>query len=301
MQDLNDLYYFVQIVKYGGLAPASRALGIPISKLSRRLAMLEERLQVRLIKRSTRQFFVTEIGQTYYGHCLVMLSEAEAAQQSIEAVRAEPCGKIRITCPVTLVQAHVGVMLADFMAQYPLLTVELEVTSRQVDMISEGVDLSIYVRPPPLQDSNLVMRILSDCGQSMVASPKLVHQYGGVPLLPCELNRLPSLSRPSPQASCWTLYNQDDIQAVVYHTPRFITMDWMVLRDAAMAGVGIAQLPLMVVSQQLKEGSLIKLVPEWAPIRELIHVVFPTKRGLLPAVRLLIDYLAQRFAELHLD
>ncbi|PVZ87409.1 LysR family transcriptional regulator [Serratia sp. S1B] len=301
MQDLNDLYYFVQIVKYGGLAPASRALGIPKSKLSRRLAMLEERLHVRLIKRSTRHFFVTEIGQTYYGHCLAMLTEAEAAQESIEAVRAEPCGKIRITCPVMLVQAHLGAMLADFMALYPRLTVELEATSRQVDLITEGLDLAIYVRPPPLQDSNLVMRILSDCGQSLVASPKLVNQCGGVPLLPRELNGLPSLSRPSEQANCWTLYNHNDVQAVVYHTPRFITTDMMALREAAMAGVGIVQLPLMAVSQQLKEGALVRLVPEWAPIRELIHVVFPSKRGLLPAVRLLIDYLVQRFSVLHLD
>lgn len=301
MQDLNDLYYFVQIVNYGGFAPAGRALGIPKSKLSRRLAMLEERLHIRLIKRSTRHFTVSEVGKTYYQHCVAMLIEAEAAQESIEAVRAEPRGKIRITCPVMILQTHIGAMLADFMALYPLLTVELEATSRQVDVISEGIDLAIYVRPPPLQDSNLVMRILSDCGQALVASPTLVQQYDGVPQLPCELNGLPSISRPGPQASCWALYGQNDTQAVVYHTPRFITTDMVALREAAMAGVGIVQLPLMAVCKQLKAGSLVKLVPEWAPIRELIHVVFSSKRGLLPSIRLLIDYLAQRFANLDVD
>lgn len=301
MQDLNNLYYFVQIVNHGGFAPAGRALGIPKSKLSRRLAMLEEQLHVRLIKRSTRHFTVSEIGKTYYQHCLAMLNEAEAAQESIESVRAEPRGKIRITCPVMILQAHISAMLAEFMALYPQLKVELEATSRQVDVISEGVDLAIYVRPPPLPDSNLVMRILSDCGQALVASPTLVQQYDGVPKLPCELNGLPSISRPGPQASCWTLYGQNGTQAVVYHTPRFITTDMIALREAAMAGVGVVQLPLMALCQQIKEGSLIKLVPEWAPMRELIHVVFSSKRGLLPSIRLLIDFLAQRFVELGLD
>ncbi|WON77073.1 LysR family transcriptional regulator [Serratia sp. UGAL515B_01] len=298
MEDLNDLYYFVQIVNYGGFAPASRVLGIPKSKLSRRLAMLEERLHVRLIERSTRHFTVSEIGKTYYQHCLAMLIEAQAAQAAIEAARAEPRGKIRITCPVLILQTHIGAMLADFMAQYPLLTIELEATSRQVDVISEGVDLAIYVRPPPLQDSNLVMRILSDCGQSLVASPTLLQQYGRLPLLPNELNGLPSISRPGPQASCWALYCQDNRQVVVYHTPRFVTTDMIALREAAIAGVGVVQLPLMALYKQLEEGSLIKLLPEWAPMRELIHVVFPSRRGLLPSIRLLIDYLAQRFANL---
>ncbi|KEY59176.1 LysR family transcriptional regulator [Serratia sp. DD3] len=301
MQDLNDLYYFVQIVNHGGFAPAGRALGIPKSKLSRRLAMLEDRLQVRLIKRSTRHFTVSEIGKTYYDHCLAMLIEAEAAQASIEEVRAEPRGKIRITCPVMILQAHIGTMLADFMAQHPLLTVELEATSRQIDVISEGVDLTIYVQPPPLQDSNLVMRILSDCGQALVASPKLIEQYGIIPTLPSELNGLPSISRPGPQASCWTLYGANNEQEMVYHTPRFITADMMALKEAVLAGVGVAQLPLMAVNKQLEEGSLINLLPQWAPVREIIYVVFSSKRGLLPSIRLLIDYLVQRFAQLDVD
>ena len=92
MRDLNDLYYYVQVVDHGGFAPAGRALGMPKSKLSRRIAMLEERLGVRLIQRSTRHFSVTEIGQTYYAHCKAMLVEAEAAEEAIEVTRSEPRG-----------------------------------------------------------------------------------------------------------------------------------------------------------------------------------------------------------------
>lgn len=97
MQDLNDLYFFVQVVDHGGFAPAGRALGIPKSKLSRRIALLEERLGVRLIQRTTRQFSVTEIGQTYYEHCKAMLVEAEAAQDVIDVTRAEPRGVVRLS------------------------------------------------------------------------------------------------------------------------------------------------------------------------------------------------------------
>jgi len=301
MQDLNDLYYFVQIVNYRGFASAGRALGIPKSKLSRRLAMLEERLNVRLIERSTRHFTVSEIGKTYYQHCLAVLIEAEAAQASVEEVTAEPRGKIRITCPVMVLQAHIASMLAEFMAMHPLLTVVLEATSRKVDVIDEGVDLAIFVLPPPLEDSNLVMRTLADCGQSLVASPKLIQQYGGLPTVPSALNAFPTISRIGSQSSNWVLYGKKGEQAVIKHTPRFITSDMVALREAALSAVGIVQLPLMAISKQLAEGTLIKVLPEWQPHRELVHVIYSSKRGLLPSVRLLIDFLVQRFAKLDAD
>ena len=115
MQDLNDLYYFAKVVEHSGFAPAGRALGVPKSKLSRRVAMLEERLNTRLIQRSTRNFVVTEVGQRYYEHCRAMLIQAEAAQEAIDELQAEPRGLIKMTCPVGLLNVHVGQMRADFM------------------------------------------------------------------------------------------------------------------------------------------------------------------------------------------
>lgn len=119
MQDLNDFVWFVKVVEYGGFAAAGRALDQPKSKLSRRIAQLEERLGVRLIQRTTRQFTVTEVGHTFYQHCKAMLIEAEAAEEAVAALQAEPRGVVRITCPVTLLHVHVGPMLARFMARYP--------------------------------------------------------------------------------------------------------------------------------------------------------------------------------------
>ncbi len=178
LTDLNDLFFFASVVDHQGFAPAGRALGIPKSKLSRRVALLEERLGVRLIQRSTRRFSVTELGQTYYAHCKAMLVEAEAAQQAIEQTRAEPCGTVRMSCPVAILHTRVGSMVAAFMADYPKVTVHLEATNRRVDVVGEGLDLAIRVRPPPLEDSDLVLKILAQRTWCVAASPALVRTLG---------------------------------------------------------------------------------------------------------------------------
>jgi DNA-binding transcriptional LysR family regulator len=295
MQDLNDLYYFAQVVEHGGFAPAGRALGVPKSKLSRRIALLEERLGVRLIQRSTRHFSVTEIGQTFHAHCKAMLVEAEAAEEAIEVTRSEPRGVVRMTCPVALLDAIVAPMLADFMVEHPRVEVHLEATNRRVDVVGEGIDVALRVRPPPLQDSDLVMRVLAERSQCLVASARLVETHG-LPSGPADLSRFPSLDLGVPQNEhVWELFGPDGAHATVYHHPRLITRDMMALREAAIAGVGVVQLPTMMVTAQLDAGELLRVIPDWQPQREIVHAVFASRRGLLPSVRALIDYLADRF------
>jgi len=186
MQDLNDLFYFVHVVECGGFTSAGRHLGMPKSKLSRRIAGLEERLGVRLIQRTSRNFVVSEVGKKYYQHCKAMLVEAEAAQESIDELHSEPRGLIRLSCPTGLLNSHVGAMLADFMVLHPRITISLEATNRRVDVVGEGLDIAIRVRPPPLEDSTLVMRVLAERGQCLVASPELIKQKGH-PTTPSEL------------------------------------------------------------------------------------------------------------------
>lgn len=295
MQDLNDLYYFVQVVDYCGFAPAGRALGMPKSKLSRRVALLEERLGVRLIHRSTRKFSLTDLGQTYYGHCKAMLVEAEAAQEAIELTRSEPRGIIRMTCPDAILKTRLAAMLADFMVLYPHVEIHLEATNRRVDVIAEGIDLAIRVRPPPLEDTDLVMRILADRGQSLLASP-LLFADKAAPSTPEELVQWPSLDLGTPQNEhLWRLYDKEGKAVELLHTPRLVTRDMDLLRVAASRGVGIVKLPLMMVQKELAAGSLIKVLPDWQPKREIIHAVFASRRGLLPSVRALLDFLVQQF------
>ena len=301
MHDLNDLYYFVQVVDHRGFAPAGRALGEPKSKLSRRIALLEDRLGVRLIQRSTRHFLTTEIGQNYYAHCKAMLVEADAAQAAVEQTRSEPSGIVRITCPVALLHARVGVMLAGFMAHYPQVAVHLEATNRRVDLIAEGIDVAIRVRPPPIEDSDLMMKILAQRGHALVASPDLVEKAGAI-RVPADLNNLPSLDLGPPrQDHTWKLEGPDGAQAIIQHRPRLVSDDMIALRSAAIAGVGVVHLPLLMVSDEIRNRQLIHLLPSWAPKRQVVHAVYPSKRGLLPSVRALLDYLGVRFSELRED
>lgn len=295
MVDLNDLFYFAKVVEFGGFAPASRAITVPKSKLSRRVAGLEERLGVRLINRSSRQFSVTEVGQQYYEHCKAMLVEAESAQEAIDTVTAEPRGVIRLACPITLLHVYIGSFLADFMKQYPEITVHLEATNRRVDVISEGVDVAIRVRPPGLEDSDLVVRVLSDRRLALVASPELVAQYG-MPGHPQELSSWPSLGLGTPRPDFrWSLRGEDGSEVRVFYQPRYVTTDMIALRRAAVAGVGVVQLPILTVQHQLERGELVQLLPRWALAKDIIHAVFPSRRGMLPAVRTLIDRLADYY------
>lgn len=300
MRDLNDLYYYVQVVDNGGFAPAGRALGMPKSKLSRRIALLEERLGTRLIQRSTRRFAVTETGQTYYVHCKAMLVEADAADEAIALTQAEPRGIVRMTCPVALLDTRIADMMAAFMVTHPRVEIHLEETNRRVDVVGEGIDIAIRVRPPPLEDSDLVMRVLADRGQCLVACPRML--VNGIPKVPADLAGLPSMDLGLPQREhVWNLIGPDGAQAAIRHQPRLITRSMLALRAAAIAGVGVVQLPSMMVREQIARGELTHVIPGWAPRREVIHAVFASRRGLLPAVRALVDFLADSFEALDED
>ena len=295
MQDLNDLHHFVQVVDEGGFAPAGRKLGLPKSTLSRRISALEARLGVRLIQRSSRHFSVTDIGQDYYTHCKAMLIEAQAAQQVIDRTRAEPCGVVRLTCPAPLLDARIGPLLADFMVRFPQVELHVEATSRQVDLLAESVDLALRVRPPPLEDSNLVLRVLGEATQSLCASASLIERFG-LPRVPADLASWPSLALGLPNRDHrWRLNGPDGAQALIAHVPRLITRDIVLLRAAALAGAGLVQLPTMFTDADVARCALTSVLPDWSPEAEIVHLVFASRRGLLPSVRALIDFLVSRY------
>jgi DNA-binding transcriptional LysR family regulator len=164
--------------------------------------------------------------------------------------------------------------------------------------VGEAIDVALRVRPPPLQDSDLVMRVLANRNQYLVAGPTLIAVHGQ-PRTPEDLASWPSLALGSPQENhMWNLLGPDSTRASLAHTPRFVTGDMIALRAAAQTGIGVVQLPAMMVRQQLEQGALVRVLPEWAPRTEVVHAVFPSRRGLLPAVRALIDYLAEQFEPL---
>ncbi|MGY8707504.1 LysR substrate-binding domain-containing protein [Bradyrhizobium sp. 18BD] len=294
MQDLNDLYYFAAIVDHGGFSPAGRALGIQKSKLSRRILLLEERLGVRLLNRSSRRFSVTEIGREYYERCVALLVEAEAAEQIVAEVRAEPRGVVRMSCPTALLSFQFGELISRFMMQNPAIKIQLESTNRRVDVIAEGLDLAVRVRFPPLEPTDLVMRRLDESVQCLVAAPRLIDHTIQSPV---DLQALPSLDLQRPHRDhAWELHHADGQVATVPHSPRLVTDDMSVLRNAAIAGAGAVQLPTIFIWDDIRAGRLIHVLPDWRPRSGIVHAVFPSRRGLLPSVRALVDFLARECA-----
>ncbi len=296
--DFNDLYYFVQVVEHGGFAPAGRALAQPKSKLSRRVAQLEERLGVRLIQRSTRRFAVTDIGQAYYQRCVAMLVEAEAAQDLVAQQHSAPRGVVRLACPTALLDYHLGDALGRFMAQCPQVTLQVESTNRRVDVIQEGLDLAIRVRFPPLEDSELVHKVLGESRQYLVASPALVARMGGQPTI-ADVGQWPCLgSHQGANGHFWDLQGPEGAHARIRTSdPRMVSDDRVALWRAALHGTGVVQLPTALVQADLDSGRLVRVLPDWQPPVALAHAVFASRRGLLPRVRVLLDFLAQEFAE----
>lgn len=297
-RDLNDLYFFVQVVDHKGFAAAARELGMPRSRLSRRIGLLEERLGVRLIQRSTRSFAITDIGQEFYRHCVAMLVEADAAEEAIERIRAEPQGIVRVSCPSSVLYFQVAEIVARFMADCPHVEVHLESTNRRVDVIREGFDIAIRVRFPPLEESDLVMKVLAESPQRLVANPALLDGLS-FPLVPADLSTLPSLAWGPPHGDHeWRLEGPGGATARIPHKPRLITEDMVALRLAALRGVGIVQMPTIVVGSDLKAGTLVNVLPDWVPRTGIIHAVFPSRRGLLPSVRAFLNFLGAEYAAL---
>lgn len=296
VEDLNTLYYFTQVVEHHGFAAAGRALDMPKSKLSRRIAELEERLGVRLLHRTSRHCSLTEIGQAYYQRCLAMRVEAESAAELIERNRSEPQGLVRVSCPTALLNSWVGPMLTRYMLKYPLVELFIESTNRRVDLIHEGFDIALRVRFPPLENTDMVMKVLGNSTQSVVGSPVYLSRLS-TPASPADLSGLPSLHWGAAQREYqWELFGADGSTAMIRHTPRMVTDDLLALRHAAVAGIGIVHLPSVVVRDEIAAGQLVELVPGWAPKSGVIHAIFPSRRGLLPSVRTLIDFLGEEFS-----
>lgn len=294
MMDLNDYALFAVLVEEQSLAAAGRRLGLPRSTVSRRLSTLETRLGVALIRRSTRSFGVTDVGQEFYHHCRAMLTEAEAATALIARQKSEPQGMIRVACPSSMIQYQLAPMVAGFMAQYPKTTVVLESTHRQVDILREGFDLAIRVRFDPPDDSGLTLRRFGSDAQHLVCAPSCLPL--GPLAAPAALKDQPSLAwNPDRTRHHWDLIGPDGKEQQIIHQPRLITQDMAALMSGALAGIGVVQLPGAVVRPLLKTAELVEVLPGWRPRSGMIHAVYPSRRGQLPILRSFLNACATHF------
>ena len=291
MQDTNDMLYFAEVVERGGFAAAGRHLGIPKSKLSRRVAELETRLGVRLLQRTTRKLSVTEVGEVYLRHCLAMRDAAEAAAEAVEQVQTEPRGTIRIACPVTLAQSTVGPIMALVLARHPQVRVDMRVSNRVVDLVEEGVDVALRVRPSLDDSGSLVVKKLGETNTFLVASPLQLERQGQ-PTAIADLARMDTISMSAVDGrATLVLLGPGGAVHTLVHQPRYVADDLLTLKFAALQGTGMCFLPDYMCRRELEQGDLVHVLPGWAPPRGIFHAVYPSRRGMVPAVRRFLDFL----------
>lgn len=293
MQDLNDMLLFAEVVEHGGFAAAGRALGMPKSRLSRRVAGLEAQLGVRLLQRTTRKLSLTHVGETFLRHCQALRESAQAAADVVAQAQAEPRGTLRVVCPVTLAQTVLADVLPIYLARHPQVRVEMEVNNRVVDLVKEGVDVALRVRQSLEDSGSLVVKRLDDARSVLVASPALLARQGTPQTLE-EASQLDSLamSANDGQVSIRLIHAQGH-EGLLQYRPRFIADDLLTLQRAALGGSGMCLLPDYMCEEALNSGRLVRLLPDWSAPVGVVHAVFPTRRGLSPAVRSFLDFLGE--------
>ena len=294
MQDLNDLYYFAKVVEAGGFAAAGRLLGIPKSRLSRRIAELEERLGARLLQRTTRQLSLTAVGERYLRHCQAMLLEAEMADEAVASMSSEPRGRLRVSCPTGLAHEMLPTVISDFLGKFPQVQLEVVLLNRRVDLVTEGIDVALRVRDHGDEDPLLVTRRLRQAQAVVIASPAFMQ--GKTINHPQDLKTLPVLGALEADRMVHVrLLDQRGKSVDLSMEARLGIDDFVVRKACVLAGQGFTVLPMMFCETELRNGTLVQVLPQWSLPGGWLQAVYPHRRGVMPAVRAWIDHLVESF------
>ena len=290
--NLNDLHLFVQAVDSGSFTAAARHLGIPKSTVSKRVAELEARLGVRLIQRTSRSFALTELGREFFQHAQASIIEAEMAEGIVRRHLAEPAGSVRLTASVPTAQFTLTEHLPALAARYPKLRLSVHVTDRFVDIVQEGFDIALRSHRGPLPDSALVQRKLASHPFLILASPDYISTHGQ-PRRPEELAEHATIMT-SLTENQWRLYTDHGDEALVSLQSVMAADEPYVLMETVAAGLGITCLPTSVCRKALADGRLVRVLPEWTAGSIETTILMPHRRGQLPAVRAVVDFLAEQ-------
>jgi DNA-binding transcriptional LysR family regulator len=291
---VTSMQVFVKVATLGSFSAAGRALGLSQTMVTKHVAALEVRLGIKLLHRSTRKLVLTEGGRSFLAACERILAEIEEAEVSASLDRVEPRGILRLNVPLTFGFREIAPALADLARLYPSVIVDLGLADRYVDLIDEGWDLAIRIGR--LQDSSLVARRLAPC-RIVVCGAKSYFERHGIPLAPEDLaghNCLGYTLPTAASASRW-IFGRDGA-TVVPVSGNLRANNGDALLAAAITGQGIIYQPTFLVGDSLRDGSLIRILPEWE-IPELgVYAVLPSGRHAPAKVRVVIDFLAARFA-----
>ncbi|RAI66462.1 LysR family transcriptional regulator [Pseudomonas fluorescens] len=296
MEYLNDMALFVEVVKARSFSRAAETLGIPNSTLSRRISELEKGIGLRLLHRTTRKIEPTEAGQLYFERCKRIVDEARLAHEQLGEMLARPSGLLRASLPVDFATVYLAPLIADFARLYPGISFEFDLSPRQVDLISDPVDVVIRMGEPA--NSNLIARKLASLRRGLYASPRYLEMFGA-PGQPLDLSRHECLRLRGPDADRWTLCGSAG-RLEVDVGGRFELNSVGMLRRLASLDLGIVLLPEGIAEQDLINGKLRKVLPEWHATP--VSVCALTETRLLPAkTQRFIEFLRDRFEAMGLS
>ncbi|MEZ2902554.1 LysR substrate-binding domain-containing protein [Acinetobacter terrestris] len=301
MHSFDDYYYFFLVVKHSGFSAASEASNITKSKLSRRILDLESQFNVSLIQRSTRHFKVTALGQEFYEECCKVIAQVECANNVLLKQKSEPQGLIKISCPSVMMRFQIRTLLNQFLKDYPKVQIELELTSRRVDLIHDDIDLAIRTNFQANEDSSLIVRDVIKTMHCLVASPELLQ--GRKIQHFSELHEFPSVVLGIQKSQYyWHLKNREHDEVIdIPLQPRIKSNDLAGVYYAVRDGLGIADLPYITVEEDIKQGQLIHILPEWCSNLGTVQLVYASRKGQRLVMEKLIDYLVEGLRDLAKD
>lgn len=293
MSQLQDMRIFAETVDAQSFTAAADRLGLSKQFVSKRIAALEKRLGARLLLRSTRKLRVTDLGLAYQERARRILQEVDAAEQMVSNQTAAPRGVLRLSAPMSFATLHLGALIPAFMQVHPEVSVDLELNDRRVDLIDEGYDMA--VRIGTLADSSLVARRITGVQLIACASPAYLRQHD-VPKEPKELAAHACLLYGHAQRGEWTFRVGPRTRKVAVSGPMRSNNGEM-LRDAAIAGLGLIVLPDFIVAAALADGRLVEVLEEFRPASFAAYAVYPQHRQSSLLVRAFSDFLVERFRE----
>lgn len=282
--ELELMGLFATVVEQGSFTRAAELLGMPKSSVSQKISRLESQLGVRLLQRTTRRLSLTPQGEIYVEHCRGLLTLARSANLAMARLRSAPAGRVRITAPEATGTLLLGPILAEFRALYPEVVLELTLSDEQLDLVGEGYDLAL--RAAPLKDSSLICRRIGEVARYLVASPGYLAQHG-MPQRLAELAHHVCLVHAAlpvwplqeggwrPQGAC-------------------VSNSLLALRELALHDGGIALLPQHVCESGLASGKLQKILPMIPIPTNPFYLIYPSREHLAPALRSLMDFVAER-------
>lgn len=291
MTNLDSIHLFVKVSETGSFSRAARALGVPKSTVSRRITELESQLGLRLLHRTTRKVALTEAGHTYFQQCAPAISTLTEAGRVLAQTQVAPRGLLRISTMTTFGQLFLADILLDFMRAYPEIHAQVDLSERHVDLISEGFDLAI--RGGRLPDSTLVQRPLGDTTVKFYASPDYLAARG-TPQTPQALTEHDCILYSTQEGPTqWEFRDRHGTRRVPVRG-RFAANSFSLMKDAAIAGMGIARLPSFLTAQAMREGRLLTVLDASPQPPMKLQAVYPTARHLSMKVRVFLDFLTER-------